>query len=658
MRLGFVVIVAYSALAVPCQGQEVVLDAVRADAPPILDGALRDPVWTKAVPIEGFFSQRYGRPISERTTAWIAYDDTHVYAAFYCYGDPARIRAFQRKRGGSFSRDDHVALMLDTFCSGGPMYKFYVNPLGTQDDSMPGGSAANVRWRGDWEAAARIVDDGWVAEMAVPFSILRYPEGQRQFQVSLSRTIHENLETAYWPAEAYLGDARGACIWKGLELSSPRRPWYVMPYGALDWRATAADAYFGVDVKKNFASGLSLALTYNPDFGNIEGDVVGLDFSYVEKAVAETRPFFLEGSGYFPDRKFFYTQRVGEVDFGAKLFGKLGDAEIGFLDAVSPDSRNDAVLSLGYDLTEVFDVHLDAVMRAESGLTNTVGNVELSARQFSGAHEYVAVGGYGLSGTEGESSGHAAYFQVSRSRPRGITGVSVSLKFEEISPDFNAMSGFVPEKDIRGGFGYAGYSQAYDCGKIEDWYTSLTLSQYDRTDGDFFHRDIQLKAGMDFRDWLGFSLGYFGSNRSVTEKTHHDGVWSVDVAWNRHSYRKQGALKFDYGRRASQDYLFASLKQEFLWSDKFSLEGRLQHRILSGDTTDEDSQGIFSFNYDFTPEIGISGRVVATQSNTNGYLAYKQRTRKGLDLFVSVGDPNAEEFTERVAVKLTVCLEI
>ena len=651
------VLLASAALTVPAQGAEVALNAVRAQTPPGINGILDDSVWAETPSIEGFFSERYGRPISERTTAWVAYDEACVYAAFYCYCDPEKIRAFQQKRGGSFSLDDYVSLKLDTFCSSGKMYEFYVNPLGTQDESVLGGSAANVRWRGDWQAAARIVDDGWIAEMAVPLSILRYPEGQSEFQVSLSRTIQETLETGYWPPEAYMSDARGACLWKGLKLPSPKRPWYVMPYAAIDWREGEADAYAGLDVKKSFANGLSLVLTYNPDFRNIEGDVLGLDFSYAEKVVAETRPFFLEGSGYFPSKTFFYPQRVEEIDVAGKLLGRVGDTSIGFLDAVSPNSRNDAVLSLEHDLSDVFQVRADAVSRTEPDLSNTAVNFELSARQIRSSYEYAATGSYGFTETTGDDGdGHIASVILSRSP--GGPGLSLGMTLEEISPDFNPVNGFVPDKDVRGARGYAGYSQAFDEGKLECWNAYVDVRQYNRTNGDFFHRDTEVRLGVDVRDRLGFDFGFFDSNRSVPEKTHNDTLGYLGVQWNRHSYRRAGGLSVLSGRKASQDYLLATLDQEFLLSDRLSCSARAQHRVLRGDTTDEQSQGVFSFNYDFTPEIGVSGRLVATQDDVNGYLAFKQRTRKGLDLFVAIGDPNAEEFTERVAVKLSVCLEI
>jgi hypothetical protein len=432
-----------------------------------------------------------------------------------------------------------------------------------------------------------------------------------------------------------------------------------MPYAAVDWREGDTDPYSGVDIKKSFTNGLSLVLTHNPDFRNIEGDVLGLDFSYVEKVVRETRPFFMEGSGYFPSRMLFYTQRVGEIDFGGKVFGRVGDTSIGFLDAVSPDSRNDAVLSLEHDLNELFQMHVDAVSRTEPGINNTAANFEFAARKIHSSYEYAARGSYGFSETAGEDGdGHIASLQLSRTRPRESPGLGLGIKLDEIAPDFNPMSGLVPEKDIRGGLVYVGYSQAFDDRIIEDWNSSVTVKQYNRTNGDFFHRDTQAQFGVDFRDSLGFDFGYFDSNRSVPEKTHNDRVWSLGVGWNRYSYRREGKLAVDFGRKASKDYFFTSLEQEFCFSDRFSFAARAQHRVLKGDTTDEQSQGIFGFNYDFTPEIGISGRIVGTQDSVNGYLAYKQRTRRGLDFFVSLGDPNAEEFTNRLALKLAIAFEL
>jgi len=657
---GVVLFILAAAQEVPALGSErPVLPAVRALSKPVIDGLLEERVWLKAQAVTEFYATRYDRPISRKTVARLAYDDEYVYAAFYCYDDPSQITASETKRGGSFSCDDYVCLELDTYAAGDRSYKFYVNPLGTQDDSMLGGSAGNIRWRGDWEAAAKIGDDGWTVEMAIPLRMLRYPDAQDTFGVGLMRKIQRNLETGYWPRELFIAGPRAAACWTGLSLPSPRRPWSVMPYLALDAREDDSDVYFGVDVKKSFQTGLSLALTHNPDFRNIETEVLGIDFSYEEKTVAESRPFFAEGKGYFPSNRLFYSRRIEEIDFGGKLFGEIGGTEIGFLDAISPGGRNDAVASIHHSITDAFSIEADAVSRTEPGITNTAGYVALGARQDSPDHYISGKAGYAFTTTAGEGGdGHVTTLNVTRAVPRGAPGFSAGITLEEISPEFNPLDGYVPSKDIRSGKLYTSYRRAYDAGKLEEWSLTFSVAQYDRTDGDFFRRDTDGTVSMDLRDSLGFSFGYSDSNRDVGYTVHDDGLWHLGTSWNRNIYRREGQAAVTFGRLASADYFFASAEQEFQITQKLAFQVRGQHRSMKGERTDEQTQGIAVLNYDFTPERGMSGRIVATEDDFNAYLAYRQRTRRGLDIFAGIGDPNASEWTDRLALKVAVCLEL
>ncbi|MCC6038231.1 MAG: hypothetical protein LM632_08510, partial [Armatimonadetes bacterium] len=108
----------------------------------------------------------------EQTEVLICYDDVAVYIAFVCHdSQPHLIRAQQKKRGGGLWGDDLVSVNIDPLNRPrifSDEYTFMVNPLGTQSEWVPGGAAAKIEWRGDWQAAAKITEKGWQVEIAIP----------------------------------------------------------------------------------------------------------------------------------------------------------------------------------------------------------------------------------------------------------------------------------------------------------------------------------------------------------------------------------------------------------------------------------------------------------------------------------------------------------
>ncbi len=159
-----------------------VLEIGRAPGPIVLDGRLDDPGWRGAPVATHFAEHNPGDQVQPpfRTEAWLTYDDENVYAAFHCYDDPAAVRASFCKRDNIF-QDDVVFLCLDTFGDGVTGYEIAVNPYGIQGDlfySAAGGE--DIRFDLVYHTAARITDDGWIAEFAVPLRSLRFPDRPEQ----------------------------------------------------------------------------------------------------------------------------------------------------------------------------------------------------------------------------------------------------------------------------------------------------------------------------------------------------------------------------------------------------------------------------------------------------------------------------------------------
>jgi hypothetical protein len=279
--------------------------AVLVEAPPVIDGIIDDACWRQAAQVEGFWREHVDAPELQPTEAWICHDGRAVYVAFRCYDDtPSAIVGQQRKRQGSMRRDDWVQVCLDVEDAGRNDYEFRVNVVGTQKDEVPGGTSEKIEWKGDWRAAARIDDQGWTAELEIPFSILRYPKGQDCFRLYLVRHLAREQDHSVWPkCYAQIADKDYCARWTGIATPPVPFRYVVMPYALSvasenehDREALTA----GFDFKGTLPNGVVTLATYHPDFTNIEDVVETIDFTFVERYLPEYRPFFPEGSGYGP----------------------------------------------------------------------------------------------------------------------------------------------------------------------------------------------------------------------------------------------------------------------------------------------------------------------------------------------------------------------
>ncbi len=155
------------------------LPAVKTEQPPTIDGVLNDVCWQTAPKAEGFTDQRTEKPAINPTIGRIAYNDEAIYVAIYLYDDkPDTIVARQEKDQVRFSGEDWVSFSLDPFHTHqfSDRNFFMSNPLGTKYAHLATGRAEKSEWIGLWKAAAQIVEDGWIVEMAIPWQMLDYPD--------------------------------------------------------------------------------------------------------------------------------------------------------------------------------------------------------------------------------------------------------------------------------------------------------------------------------------------------------------------------------------------------------------------------------------------------------------------------------------------------
>ncbi|MCH7537691.1 MAG: carbohydrate binding family 9 domain-containing protein [Proteobacteria bacterium] len=190
-----------------------VAPAVKIDTPPVIDGILDDPIWTKGTPPEkvevhsGFFDVRTDGHAAEQTFVQIAYDDEFIYVAWECLQDETSVNATERKRDRFQVRlDDYVQVGFDTFHDHGRAYIFLVSALGTQWDSRDGLSGRNQSWDADWLAATSIGEDRWFAEMAIPIGVMHHDhEPDQLWGLNFRRRISRQNDSSHWNYNADAG---------------------------------------------------------------------------------------------------------------------------------------------------------------------------------------------------------------------------------------------------------------------------------------------------------------------------------------------------------------------------------------------------------------------------------------------------------------------
>jgi hypothetical protein len=335
------------------------VDAPRVEEAEIrVDGALDEPLWKEAAVLTGFtqFEPSEGAPASERTEVLVFYTPSALYLGIRAHAtNPSRIRATLAERD-RILQDDHVQILLDTFHDRRRAYALYVNPLGIQQDGIYNEGAGRRREeRTDFspdflfESRGRLTPEGYVVELRIPLKSLKFPSGKRQsWGINVLRSV-----AATGAQEAWAPLSRGnpsrleqSGTLAGIHDLKPGRLMELNPT-ATGKREGAADGAgglrhgdftpdFGVNARYGLTSNLTLDATFNPDFSQIEADAGQIT---VNERFAiffpEKRPFFLEGMDLFSTPEpLVYTRSIVDPIAGAKLTGKVGALNLGYLGAL------------------------------------------------------------------------------------------------------------------------------------------------------------------------------------------------------------------------------------------------------------------------------------------------------------------------------------
>jgi hypothetical protein len=627
--------------------------AIRVEKPPVIDGKLDDEIWKKLPPTSGFTDVVNGEPVEDDTTVWIGYDDLNIYVAFYARDrHPDRIVARQARRGGSLSGDDRVRFRLNPFNSrrGEDESELNVNPLGTQNASIAGGRAAQQEWEGEWQSAAQIVEDGWTVEMAIPWRIFTRPATagrQMNMGINFERYQARTDILSYW---SNLGRQERRDLggeWVNVILPEAERvnPFSFLGYSFGGYENGNMLSNAGVDMRYQATPSLTGVLTVNPDFSNIEGDVTSIDFTYSERLPNETRPFFLEGSGFFRSGGGgqsvtpFTSVRIGELDLGAKLFGRLGDStNIGLLNGTDFGRRNDSVLNVRHQLNPYDFVNFMYVGRLEPTLENQLVFGNATARRGDWT------GNIHIGGTSDNllGSGNSSGASLTWARDRWM----VSGNYLLVSPSFIPRNGFVNFRDQAGWSVFSRYDARYREGpfRVLEW--TVNAHRYTRTNGDFFRNNlssnVSVRTANDLQLFAGFSNGRFLIN--------DDQVQYAGLRFPARDRFRNVGLSYRWGKLGGSDYSALSASLAWRFWDRVSIFAATE--IISRESTRQ--QDILALGYDISRDTSIGGRLVRRDNDLNWFVSLRKAGYGGLEYFVILGDPRGSRWSDRLVFKVAM----
>lgn len=612
--------------------------ATRLTQAPNMDGNVaEDPAWEGVTAFSGFTQLKpdNGAPASRKTDVYFGFTDEAVHVGVICHeNDPSDIIV-----SNEGFQSDSFSMVLDTFGTGLAGMVFGTNPVGAEYDGQVADEFADWNWSTLWEVRSRIHDGGWSAEFAIPFESLRYGGADLQtWRVNFARVIQRNNEVSYWspvPRQFSMYRLSLAGQIDGIHVPGHGRNLEVMPYalgrvGSDDVRSDD----FGLDVKYSITPSLTLDLTYNTDFAQVELDQQQVNLGRFSLFYPETRPFFLENAGAFDvgvpgTAQLFHSRRIGvapdgqrlPIEGGVRLSGKAGTAtnvgllhmraeswgELGGNDftvvRVKRDLKNRS--SVGFIATDRRAAHSDSQSYGVDGSLGIGANTQFHAFAARTATPMI----------EDDDYAYALYGSYNSASWR------LNGRYAEVGAGFNPEVGFVTRRDYRSVNVLVGRTFV-DRETLREWRPFVTYDGHWDFDGYQESGNLHLeswwtwKSGADV--WPALNISREGVKRPFSiagvlvpsgEYQNRDfemGIGSAtDTVWNTGAHLVAGG--FYNGRRLSVSPYVNYYRGETLtaWA------GWDHNAIDLG--TEDDSFNVnlarAGFSYSFAPKINLRALV-------------------------------------------------
>lgn len=606
------------------------LEIFRATGAIAIDGDLNDPGWNGAAKAGNFAEHNPGDQTKPEvdTEVLITYDDDNLYVAWLCYDDPGEVRASFCERDNIF-QDDYVILLLDPFGDATHAYEISANPYGIPGDLLfSSANGEDISYDMIYKSSGRITEFGWVVEMGIPFSSMRFPNEEEQvWRVDFWRNRPRESRYQYswaaynrdedcWPCQwgsvtGFVGVKPGA----GLELLPAvigSQSGSLVSNGRFNEEFKNEDMTgdLALGIAYDISSELTAEATINPDFSQVESDVAQIDVNTTFALFyPERRPFFQEGSDLF--NTYFnavYTRSINDPIAAGKVTWRKGSNSMAFLSAVDEHTvitlpfeeqsrfvlngtSYSNILRARHDLGDQSHLGLIATdRRFESGGSGSLfgidGRIRLSQSnsmlfQFvttyteevdnpeltGGFNDMMFDDGKHTAGFNGEKFwGQAIFASLTRSTANYWFGT----EYWDRSPTFRADNGFETSNSWRLGSAWMGGIIRFDENKIiENINGNMNLARkynYENVQKDEW---INLEHQIRFRAAQGSIHTRYMYSNELFREVQFDDIWLVHNCFNLQPW---GSLQFggyyDYGHRIARGFLVMGKETVTgLWAD-------------------------------------------------------------------------------------------
>ena len=523
----------------------VTLRAFRVVEGVVLDGRLDEAIYMEVQPAADFIQQEpnEGAPATERTEAWVFYDDDDLYVAARLWdSQPARMVANELRRDHeNIFQNESFAVLLDTFHDRRNGFFFQTNALGAlRDGLITDERSANFDWNTVWDVKTSEFDSGWTLEMAIPFKSLRFRgRGEQVWGINLHRFVRWKNEHSFLnPVSASYGEegiyrVSSAGTLVDMRLGSGSRTLEIKPHGissvSSDRSVTPSitndlSADFGVDAKYNLTKGLTTDFTYNTDFAQVEADDEQVNLTRFNLFFPEKREFFLEGQGLFefggPERLtwnrpsnapvLFFSRRIGldggraiPLNVGGRVTGRVGKYTVGALNIQTGDATDVGVESTNFSVVRL---RRDIFRKSTVGVIGTSRSVSLDgtgSNQVFGADASLAffqnlsvTSFWARSRTPGRDGRDYSY----RGRLENF-GDRYGIEYEHlvVGEDFNPEVGFLRRKNFRRNYMQLQFTPRPAVPSIRKIRNELSFDYITTLDGRLDSRQLRYRWAAEFQ---------------------------------------------------------------------------------------------------------------------------------------------------------------
>lgn len=519
------------------------------------DGRLNEAFWQFSPSIENFTQRElyFGQPSSERTELVVVYDDLALYIGVWCFQKQNSIRAKYLKRDFDYNQDDNFQIALSPFNDRRNGYLFIINPNGARADLEVSGDNDNIDWNGVWDAKTSRNDSGWFAEIQIPFNSLQFKKDSvKVWAINFERNIRSKKEQDRWQGwsrDYSFENFQYAGTLTGIRNIGYAKYFELKPYllGGFEKNKNEKINFpgkTGADLNINLTPTLKLNLTANTDFAQVEVDRIQTNLTRFDLYYPEKRDFFLEGYNNFQlylgnNNQFFYTRQIGleqlhpvPVLGGARVFGKLGKNNIGFLSIETGKqdtipATNNAVFRYKHDIGSQSYIGCIITSHINSRSANQVYGIDVNytTSSFLKNKNLVVAGLIAESVDDYRTTGNSLAYRVFCDYPNDLVDHFIAIS--GLEQNFNPSLGFLQRKNYK----------AFNWHLVFDprWFTAYGFRQF------------------DFKFW---DLAYF-----ITQNTNELESWNNEI-------RPLGFIlktgeSFEFDLQQSYD----RLKKEFVLSD-------------------------------------------------------------------------------------------